>query len=92
MRAVGVAGRRGRQVAGVAAVVKCIVGNLIFLDEIAFCSIKMPTTYLKGGGGVGNCKIKRAPAAQQECAPVTQQVLVVLGGGWCWVVVVYVGV
>ena len=28
--------------------VKCIVGNLIFLDEIAFCSIKMSTTNLKG--------------------------------------------
>ena len=36
------------QVAGVAAAVKCIVGNLIFLDEIAFCSIKMSTTNLKG--------------------------------------------
>ena len=48
LRAVGVAGWRGRKVAGVAMMVKCIVGNLIFLDEIAFCSIKMSTTNLKG--------------------------------------------
>ena len=48
LKAVGVAGQRGRQVARVAAAVKCIVGNLIFLDEIAFCSIKMSTTNLKG--------------------------------------------
>ena len=42
VRGIGGGGGGRRQVAGMAATVKCIVGNLIFLDEIAFCSIKGP--------------------------------------------------